>query len=903
MGQPGGFAHRPGGSSLVQDASRRGSSDPGKSTLVEQAPIGPSTRSGATTPSGGAAGGPGPSLHLDRDEPKQANAPGPGTGGLGAWVGAGKAGQVFQNATTEAFVDGATKDALELRTDWTLAEFQSYELGTDAVMEVERTLHIRLARGSSILVKSRARAWFHADRLPNDVHAALHAPAKRVEHEGSIVVTDDKGLHVLEAHPHPLGKAASMAAMLAGEPMLGFATPPEQRLREANRFAADTVPRYDANLLQIEGILQDAPRAALGLRDYIKAKLGYESPPPDALAAARHVIARIETVVSHSATGYEGTDLLKHLGATRLHLGKLLHAAEHARPADKDLWDHAVDAVKAVGKAVVGLGIAVKEIALTARDLGMWRLDQLANAFGHDLDWGAASTLGKAYQAGKSTSEIFSAVVGGLIDQWSKAIEHAGNGDLSLLMDLGAELALDLAIEVATLGAGTSAVAGRRAGAAAQAGGRALELTGDAAEALAQRADGIAARARAAIERAPAEARNALLDSLDVATGLSGGLRHALKQADTGVGPKVAMLDPGEISRAIQRVRDARAIGDARTALGKLRGPARQQGQVVVDALEKLAKQPGMSSAVQAIARKLADGGDKARLAARLDDALGTWGKQLDDAALAGVLQRTAAARDPVQFLDDVDWVMRKSMKPEARKQLVRQAVGRDEPLDLHWLRTLTDLPDAMLEFMALDPSTHWKTFMKVSGKPSDYFPSSVKKLLEKKDYVEAAAKLRGVAGELVFVVDNIELPGGLKIVGRQAPAGAKKIDFQLVNAAGKRAKLEVKAWNEQRWQKEIAANRGKPRLQGMMKRMAEQLQAAKQTGDAVYLAVSDAIGANKTRLEDLLDKHGLGDVVVITFPESKLRDASAKLRKGLVMGAAGLPLVTADDIAEYGDE
>jgi hypothetical protein len=180
----------------------------------------------------------------------------------------------------------------------------------------------------AILAKSRARAWFHADRLPNDVHAALHAPAKLARHEGSIVVTDDKGLHVLETQPHPLGQAPSMEAMLAGEPMLGFATSPEQRLREASRFAKGTVPRYDANLLLIEGITQDAPRAALGLRDHIKAKLGYESPPPDALAAARHVIDRIETVVSHSATGYEGTGLLMHLAATREHLGKLLHAAE-----------------------------------------------------------------------------------------------------------------------------------------------------------------------------------------------------------------------------------------------------------------------------------------------------------------------------------------------------------------------------------------------------------------------------------------------------------------------------------------------------------------------------------------------------------------------------------------------
>ena len=31
----------------------------------------------------------------------------------------------------------------------------------------------------------------------------------------------------------------------------------------------------------------------------------------------------------------------------------------------------------------------------------------------------------------------------------------------------------------------------------------------------------------------------------------------------------------------------------------------------------------------------------------------------------------------------------------------------------------------------------------------------------------------------------ELELPGGLKIVGRQVDAGLKKIDFQLQNAAG----------------------------------------------------------------------------------------------------------------------
>jgi hypothetical protein len=136
--------------------------------------------------------------------------------------------------------------------------------------------------------------------------------------------------------------------------------------------------------------------------------------------------------------------------------------------------------------------------------------------------------------------------------------------------------------------------------------------------------------------------------------------------------------------------------------------------------------------------------------------------------------------------------------------------VLRDSPLDLRWLRELTELPDGMLERMALDPGTHWRSYMKVSKKPSDYFPSALKKMLKRSDYADAGAKLRGVAGELAFELEGIELPGGLKIVGRHVDAAGKIIDFGLVDASGARALLEVKAWNGRRWVRELAAARAR---------------------------------------------------------------------------------------------
>lgn len=183
---------------------------------------------------------------------------------------------------------------------------------------------------------------------------------------------------------------------------------------------------------------------------------------------------------------------------------------------------------------------------------------------------------------------------------------------------------------------------------------------------------------------------------------------------------------------------------------------------------------------------------------------------------------------------------------------------------------------------------------MKVSKQPSDYFPSALKKALKVSDYADAGAKLRGIAGELVFVLEGVELPGGLKIVGRHVDAAGKVIDFALHDASGARALLEVKAWSAKCWARELAVG-GKKKL---LTRMVEQLRAAQSTEQRVYLAVSDAIGELKPQLEIILSRRGLSDVTVLTFPEGRLGEVSRTLRKGLGM-AGGAALVATDQIAE----
>jgi hypothetical protein len=904
---------RPRGETL--ETSRRAHPVPGRSTLagaLDPAPIDVVGRSSLDGPDPGgpcghAAAGvtPLPSLQLGRQDAKP-RAPVPKTGdAIGAWAGAGASGQIFRNDTVEAYVDGATGDSVEVRTDWMLAEFESFELKTNALLAVEREIHIRLARGASLLAKSRARAWFHADRLPNDIHAALYAPTRLIKHDGSIFVVDDKGVHLLAALPPPLVQEQSVAGLLGDAPLLGFETDGPRRIREAERFATVTVPQQEANREQIAAIQRDAPRAALDLTRYIKAKLDHESPQAEPLAIGRHMIARIEALTSGTWTGYEGAHVLFWLQEIRAGFTKLVVSAERAKPAEKDGWDHAADAARAIGKAIVGVGAAVKELALTARDLGLWLADELANLFGRDIEWSAGSSIGKAYESGKSTGEIFRAMVDGIVDAWDKAIEHAANGDYSKLMDLGAELALDIAIGVATSGAATPAVAAERAGAGAQRAARALALTEQAAESLATRARATLAKARRAIDAAPERARRAALDLQDALQGLLEGLTQARRVANTGTGVRMVELDPGAIPRAIQRVRGARAMASAETAVNKLGGTARQQGRSVLEKLRPLADQPKMSNAIHAVAGQIADGKDKAKLVAALDRVLGTWPRGLDSEVLARVL-RIAGAADPVRYLDDATWVLsHKGLTQAAREGLMRHAARHKDPLDLRWLRELTELPDDMLEFMALDPATHWKELMKVSTRPSDRFPSSAKKLLSREDYARAAAKLRGIAGELTVAVEGIELPGGLKIVARQVDAkGNRKIDFGLQNARGEKAKLEVKAWSRKTWERELRnlADPKKVPPGSMAERMIDQLQAAGAPGEHVYLAVPDAIGDLVGALERAWPKFRLRDVTVLTFPESKLKNNFTRLKAGLAL-ASGVSLAMADQLAEVHDD
>jgi hypothetical protein len=61
-----------------------------------------------------------------------------------------------------------------------------------------------------------------------------------------------------------------------------------------------------------------------------------------------------------------------------------------------------------------------------------------------------------------------------------------------------------------------------------------------------------------------------------------------------------------------------------------------------------------MPDTIYAVARRVAEGADKAKFVAALDKLLKGTAKTLDEEVVAGVLRRAADAVDPLAFLDNV---------------------------------------------------------------------------------------------------------------------------------------------------------------------------------------------------------------------------------------------------------
>lgn len=157
-------------------------------------------------------------------------------------------------------------------------------------------------------------------------------------------------------------------------------------------------------------------------------------------------------------------------------------------------------------------------------------------------------------------------------------------------------------------------------------------------------------------------------------------------------------------------------------------------------------------------------------------------------------------------------------------------------------------------------------------------------------DYAATAGALRGKAGELLLSMDGSGLPSGFVLVARQVNARGKKIDFALQDARGRKARLEVKAWSQKVWERELGRSGRQVDPESALGRMLGQLRAAQATGKPVYLAVLDSIGKHLADLRRLLGSHKLDGVIVLTLPEHKLESIFHKLREELAIPAGVTP-------------
>jgi len=168
-------------------------------------------------------------------------------------------------------------------------------------------------------------------------------------------------------------------------------------------------------------------------------------------------------------------------------------------------------------------------------------------------------------------------------------------------------------------------------------------------------------------------------------------------------------------------------------------------------------------------------------------------------------------------------------------------------------------------------------------------------------DCAETAGMLRGLSGELTLINEDIELPGGFKIVARHVEASGKKLDFELQDPHGRRALLEVKAWSPRTWKRELV-NLTRVDSRSIAGHLIAQLRAAKATGALVYLVVLDSIGALIDELRRFLDSQGLHDVTVLVLSESKVRSTFEGFKKGFRL-VSEVTFTLPDELAEAHDD
>lgn len=702
--------------------------------------------------------------------------------------------------------------------------------------------------------------------------AATRLPSRNPHHIGSAYIA------ATEEHVNVFGPSVGGTSLVqdaAGVDLLAYGDPLRtlmalKRILKDNRVAGkgNEVARTHASVEKLLGKVKDV---STGLREHLQLVRSYRDGKPGEIWFAEEVMKELANAIAdlrHQGRG-ESEDARKLLTAHRALLD--LHAeAKAAQPPAKGFAGHMADVVftpfRWIGRTAQGVG----EIGKMGVDMTMLGVDALGHWTGaYKLGWKPISEYGNwADATDASALDGVAHIVNGFVEQWRDAIERAGNGDYSGLIDTTIDTALMIE------GARTTGIT--------------LKAKAPLVIAKAQRLVELAKRTA---PRLPAEARNiarAMAEATEafLAKQSAAGMQMAAGPKAPG-GPKgpggptpqslAEGLDAARATFAETRLsqRKNQTIAALKQRLGKASAPDVAEWVTRVEAA--LGGDPQAASRFfKSIELRVHDPAPFMRAVEAL---LGS--PKLSPTDFRALFGQVLAQKlhDPVKLLGEVRGLIERPISAQARSTLIHRAAKGQ--VDLDWIRR-TRLTDKDLEHMGTDESTSWKEFETVSDLPSARAPG---RLTDRPPTAEdlrgANSKIRGIAGEMVAA--EVELPHGLRVKQRQfANNSSRNGDFELVTKDGAPAELEVKSHSPERWQDALDDYISGERDQ--IQRLIEQVQAAKSRSRKSYVAVTDAMSQHsRARLADILKPHGLEELIFL--PEAEIRRVAKQLRERMVIG------------------
>lgn len=804
-----------------------------------------------------------------------------------SWAGQGIRDQVTQSYPSQYTASDGSKVTM-VDTFTAAHQGKNVEIDSDIVYQVERTYVFEVpSKHLTAVMTTHSHARIHNDtgHSVSNIRALVHSPTSAASNDGELDLQINYGTsHVVHRTPSlptpPVVTQAgtsgpSLADLCAPFPLISFESTPQQKLEQLILVAGDSVKgeRQDFWLDNITPTIAEHIGKLHELQHHIE---NYEDRDTSILKVAEEDLQRLreelDLLESRAAAGDHDPQAKERLARVRALYAQLekawASAAEANRhPPKKSAGEHVADVGMAAVHVGEGLVDGVVEIVKMGADVVRKGIDEvIQHTSDSQLDWEPYSAIGKAKAAGKTNSEIAIAMWDGLVDQVTTAIEHARHGDFSKLDNLVA----DIGVAVATMGEGAIAKAGTIAKGAAKVGAEARAVLTGAAK-LSERLEALKGVVKTALKDAPINAKawataklNGITEAIDGVKGLFA------PEAVTANG----LPSPEKFAGILREASANESIDAAMSKLGNRAGIKGARGADRVDVSEMGARLKKLADpdVAEKVARRMANVKDAKAYVKAVEKMLGTP-RKIGKENLAAILEEstTRTSDKGAEYLENVYKIIEKDgLKPEARRMLIDKILKKNAPDLAGWINK-TDLTAEELNFLAMDPDTNWRSFMKVSAETSDDYPQSLdKRGLKDGAYADMEMKVRGVAAEMV--VDEGALKG-FKLTERQIDVGeGRDIDFGGTDREGAECLVEVKSAQADTWERDLSnVKAALADKESGLYRLDKQLRAAQSTGKKIYLAVTKALPEDLlAEIKVFAKERDVADVLTIDAEEIK---------------------------------